>query len=187
MPHFECGAFDHSATSPGAMGGCFAPRSGRVLGEEGPPDKARAQRIMRETPAPSWAWLPSLSLPPAASTLRRRLGDYINRKPIPRLKRTRLRPKRIRAALAVIAGLMAGSLIGPGAAHSETIKQRPCDIYAAGHTPCVAAHSTVRSLYAKYTGPLYQVKRASDDATENIGLLPDGYTNAAMQDAFCSK
>ena len=97
-----------------------------------------------------------------------------------------MRPKRIRAALAVIAGLMAGSLIGPGAAHSETIKQRPCDIYAAGHTPCVAAHSTVRSLYAKYAGELYQVKRASDDATENIGLLSDGYANAASQDAFCA-
>jgi hypothetical protein len=26
MPHFECGAFDHSATSPGAMTGDFAVR-----------------------------------------------------------------------------------------------------------------------------------------------------------------
>jgi hypothetical protein len=24
----------------------------------------------------------------------------------------------------------------------------PCDIYAAGGTPCVAAHSTVRALYS---------------------------------------
>jgi hypothetical protein len=32
----------------------------------------------------------------------------------------------------------------------------------------------VRSLYAKYTGALYQVKRASDSATQNIGLLPGG-------------
>src|SRR5271163_121973 len=94
---------------------------------------------------------------------------------------------RVRAALAIVTGLMAGILAGLGATHSETIKQRPCDIYAAGKTPCVAAHSTVRSLYEKYSGALYQVKRASDDASENIGLLPDGYANAAAQDAFCSK
>src|ERR1700688_1334580 len=42
MPHFECGAFDHSATSPSAKTGGFAPpRSGRVLGEDGGPDKNR--------------------------------------------------------------------------------------------------------------------------------------------------
>src|SRR5260370_10520386 len=97
-----------------------------------------------------------------------------------------LRLKRVRAALAIITGLMAGSLVGLRATHSEIIKQRPCDIYAAGNTPCVAAHSTVRSLYAKYTGALYQVKRASDNATQNIGLLSDGYANAATQDAFCT-
>jgi non-reducing end alpha-L-arabinofuranosidase len=96
-----------------------------------------------------------------------------------------LRLKRARAAVAIIAGLMAGSLIGLCVAHSEIVKQEPCDIYAAGNTPCVAAHSTVRSLYAKYTGALYQVKRASDNATQNIGLLSDGYANAAAQDAFC--
>src|SRR5580692_7639237 len=97
-----------------------------------------------------------------------------------------LRLKRVLAALAVITGLMAGTLMDLPATHSETIKQRPCDIYAAAKTPCVAAHSTVRSLYAKYTGALYQVKRASDEATQNIGLLSDGYANAATQDAFCA-
>jgi non-reducing end alpha-L-arabinofuranosidase len=88
--------------------------------------------------------------------------------------------------VAIIACLMAASLIGLRAAHSEINKQRPCDIDAAGNTPCVAAHSTVRSLYAKYTGALYQVTRASDNATQNIGLLSDGYANAATQDAFCT-
>jgi non-reducing end alpha-L-arabinofuranosidase len=97
-----------------------------------------------------------------------------------------LRLKRVHAALAIIAISMAGSLICRHAAHSETIKQRPCDIYAAAKTPCVAAHSTVRSLYATYTGALYQVKRASDAATQNIGSLSDGYANAAAQDAFCA-
>ena len=92
----------------------------------------------------------------------------------------------IRTALAIATGLMAANLLGFGAAHAEIIKQRPCDIYAAANTPCVAAHSTVRSLYAKYTGALYLVKRASDNAAQNIGLLADGYANAAAQDAFCA-
>ncbi|WP_426441870.1 alpha-L-arabinofuranosidase B [Bradyrhizobium genosp. P] len=86
----------------------------------------------------------------------------------------------------IIAALMAASLIGSRAARAEIIKPRPCDLYAAGHTPCVAAHSTVRALYAKYAGVLYEVKRASDGAIRNIGLLPDGYANAAAQDAFCA-
>src|SRR5580700_6808103 len=100
--------------------------------------------------------------------------------------RSSLRPVSVGGALAIIAGLMAGSLIGLGPTHSGTIKQGPCDIYAAAKTPCVAAHSTVRSLYAKYAGALYEVKRASDEATQNIGLLSDGYANAATQDAFCA-
>ncbi len=87
-----------------------------------------------------------------------------------------------RAALATVAGL----LIGLGGAHGETIRPRPCDIYAAAHTPCVAAHSTVRALYDGYAGALYQVKRTSDGATENVGLLADGYANAAAQDKFCA-
>jgi non-reducing end alpha-L-arabinofuranosidase len=94
---------------------------------------------------------------------------------------------RVRVSLVIAAaGLVVGTLISLWATQSEMIKQRPCDIYAAGNTPCVAAHSTVRSLYAKYAGPLYQVKRASDNATQNIGLLSDGYANAAAQDAFCA-
>jgi len=44
----------------------------------------------------------------------------------------------------------------------------------------------VRSLYARYSGPLYQLKRASDNTTQNIGMLPDGYANATTQEAFCS-
>jgi hypothetical protein len=63
----------------------------------------------------------------------------------------------------------------------------PCDIYASGGTPCVAAHSTTRALFATYTGNLYQVRRASDNATTNIGVLAaGGYANAAAQDSFCA-
>ncbi|MFI2641133.1 lectin [Streptomyces sp. NPDC018610] len=67
-----------------------------------------------------------------------------------------------------------------GASHS-------CDIYAAGGTPCVAAHSTVRALYGSYSGSLYQVRRSSDNATKEIGVrTPGGYADAAAQDSFCS-
>src|SRR5690349_4835549 len=45
----------------------------------------------------------------------------------------------------------------------------PCDIYASGGTPCVAAHSTVRALFGAYSGRLYQVTRASDSAKTDIG------------------
>ncbi|MGI5159082.1 arabinofuranosidase catalytic domain-containing protein [Microbispora sp. CA-102843] len=64
---------------------------------------------------------------------------------------------------------------------------RACDIYAAGGTPCVAAHSTTRALYNAYTGNLYQVRRSSDSATRNIGVLTQGgVANAAAQDSFCA-
>jgi non-reducing end alpha-L-arabinofuranosidase len=65
--------------------------------------------------------------------------------------------------------------------------QLSCDLYAAGGTPCVAAHSTTRALYAAYNGPLYQVRRSSDSTTRDIGVLSaGGYANAAAQDSFCS-
>jgi non-reducing end alpha-L-arabinofuranosidase len=65
--------------------------------------------------------------------------------------------------------------------------QGPCDIYAAGGTPCVAAHSTTRALYAAYDGNLYQVRRSSDNTTRNIAVLSaGGFANAASQDSFCA-
>ncbi|MBQ6243714.1 MAG: lamin tail domain-containing protein [Bacteroidales bacterium] len=67
----------------------------------------------------------------------------------------------------------------------------PCDVYARGGTPCVAAHSTTRALYASYNGPLYQIMRQSDGRRLDIGVVkasagdPGGYADAAAQDAFC--
>ena len=60
----------------------------------------------------------------------------------------------------------------------------PCDIYKAGGTPCVTAHSTTRLLYSKYHGPLYQVRRDSDGATLDIRPDASGYADAAAQDRF---
>ena len=63
----------------------------------------------------------------------------------------------------------------------------PCDLYAAGNAPCVAAHSTTRALYGGYAGNLYQVRRASDRTTKDIAVVtPGGSADAAAQDAFCS-
>ncbi|MET8283320.1 arabinofuranosidase catalytic domain-containing protein [Micromonospora sp. NPDC005174] len=63
----------------------------------------------------------------------------------------------------------------------------PCDIYTAGGTPCVAAHSTTRALYASYNGSLYQVRRSSDNTTRNIGVLSaGGRANSTTQDSFCA-
>ncbi|GIH19852.1 arabinofuranosidase catalytic domain-containing protein [Rugosimonospora africana] len=75
----------------------------------------------------------------------------------------------------------------PSASPSTPASRLPCDIYAAGGTPCVAAHSTVRALYAAYHGNLYQVRRSSDSTTRNIGVLTTGgAANASAQDSFCS-
>ncbi|WP_293988196.1 alpha-L-arabinofuranosidase B [Streptomyces sp.] len=70
---------------------------------------------------------------------------------------------------------------------SQAAAQGPCDIYAAGGTPCVAAHSTTRALFASYNGPLYQVQRASDGAVHDVGVVSaGGVANAAAQDSFCA-
>src|ERR1700733_14515630 len=115
-----------------------------------------------------------------------------------RLPVRRTRPVR-RARLRTVAGAMVIALLPAGVTFATATAapaaqqappprpQGPCDIYAAAGTPCVAAHSTTRALYASYNGPLYQVKRASDDTTTNIGTLSaGGYANAAAQDSFCA-
>ena len=102
--------------------------------------------------------------------------------------RSRLRKARrtlllVGAALALIGGALAGA----GAPAATAAASLPCDIYAAGGTPCVAAHSTTRALYGSYNGPLYQVLRTSDNATQNIGLVsPGGVANVSAQDSFCA-
>jgi hypothetical protein len=63
----------------------------------------------------------------------------------------------------------------------------PCDIYAAGKTPCAAAYSTTRALFRAYDGPLYQVTRVSDGTSAQIRVTsPGGFANAAAQNTFCA-
>ena len=89
-------------------------------------------------------------------------------------------------AAAALAALVA-ALVNWSAPASTAATTGPCDIYAAGGTPCVAAHSTVRALYGTYSGNLYQVRRSSDNTTRDIGVLTaGGVANAAAQDSFCA-
>src|SRR3984957_19912845 len=102
----------------------------------------------------------------------------------PRLRHTR-RALLTPAAAATLA--LGGLLAGGTGTTARAATQEPCDIYAAGGTPCVAAHSTTRALYAAYDGPLYQVRRSSDNTTTNISpLSAGGVANAATQDSFCA-
>ncbi|KAI1754657.1 carbohydrate-binding module family 42 protein [Xylaria castorea] len=73
------------------------------------------------------------------------------------------------------------------AATASLVAAGPCDIYASGGTPCVAAHSTTRALYNSFSGSLYQVQRGSDNATTDIRpLSAGGVANAGTQDNFCA-
>ncbi|WP_433892499.1 arabinofuranosidase catalytic domain-containing protein [Streptomyces sp. CA-111067] len=74
-----------------------------------------------------------------------------------------------------------------GAATSAAAAPLPCDVYASGGTPCVAAYSTTRALYASYNGPLYQIQRASDSSRLNVGVQSaGGVVGAAAQVSFCA-
>jgi Alpha-L-arabinofuranosidase B, catalytic len=76
--------------------------------------------------------------------------------------------------------------LGSGARHASA-GSLPCDVYAYNGTPCTATYSMDRALYTYYNGPLYQVKRASDSTTKDIGLLSvGGDVNASEQDSFCA-
>jgi hypothetical protein len=89
-------------------------------------------------------------------------------------------------ALGASGGAGQGTAGGSGAG-GMTNRTGVCDLFASGGTPCVAAHSTVRALYGAYGGSLYQVTRASDQGTKDVGVLTaGGLADSATQDAFCA-
>src|SRR4051812_32566874 len=91
-----------------------------------------------------------------------------------------------RAAASGPAAQAAPAAARPAAA-AAAASSLPCDLYAAGGTPCIGAHSTTRALFAAYSGPLYQVQRASDHSYHDIGVLSaGGYADGASQVSFCS-
>jgi hypothetical protein len=101
----------------------------------------------------------------------------------PRGTRRRARTALLSAALVAGSTLAAVSFATP----SQAAGTGPCDIYASGGTPCVAAHSTTRALFGAYSGPLYQVRRSSDNTTRDIApVAAGGVANAATQDSFCA-
>jgi len=91
-----------------------------------------------------------------------------------------------------VATLMIAAQSGQAGKNAPPRPRGPCDIYAAGGAPCIAAHSSTRALYAAYNGPLYQVMRQSDGKTLDVGVVQPsgddagGYADAAAQDAFCA-
>jgi hypothetical protein len=97
------------------------------------------------------------------------------------------RAVRALAALCCCAAAAAAAApAGHSAAAAVSSTKKPCDIYAAAGSPCVAAHSLVRALYGGYIGALYRVKRASDNRTAAIAVTAaGGYADASAQDAFC--
>ncbi|MEV3860844.1 alpha-L-arabinofuranosidase B [Streptomyces sp. NPDC050095] len=102
------------------------------------------------------------------------------------VRSTAARPLALLALVLAMAAALLGGQVSAGG-RATAAGSLPCDLYAAGGTPCVAAHSTTRALYSAYGGRLYQVKRASDGATRDIGALAaGGYADAAAQDAFCA-
>lgn len=79
------------------------------------------------------------------------------------------------------------AVLGIAASAGLLVQAGPCDIYASGNTPCVAAHSTTRALYDHYSGSLYQVKRGSDGARADVRpITAGGVANGASQDEFCA-
>ncbi len=90
------------------------------------------------------------------------------------------------------AGTETGGTAGTGTGGAGTggsgggDREGPCDLYEAADTPCVAAHSTVRALYGAYTGSLYQLRRASDGATEDVPVGAEGFADIDVQDTFCA-
>ena len=91
-----------------------------------------------------------------------------------------------------VAMLLIAKAAGAGGNAAPRRPEGPCDVYAEAKTPCAAAHSTTRAMYAAYNGPLYQVLRQSDGKTLDIGVVQPsatddgGYADAAAQDAFCA-
>ena len=95
------------------------------------------------------------------------------------------------AGVAIAPALIATMAVAAGDNRIPERPEGPCDVYAKGGAPCVAAHSSTRALYKNYDGPLYQVMRQSDGKTLDIGVVqpsagdPGGYADANAQDRFC--
>jgi hypothetical protein len=78
-----------------------------------------------------------------------------------------------------------GGASGNGGAAAKATP--PGDIAASAGTPLVAAHSMTRALYLAYNGRLFQVRRASDGKTQDIGVTgAGGLVDMNALNTFCS-
>ena len=102
------------------------------------------------------------------------------------------------ASLALLGALASSAPVGGAATAAGAVEAvagaRPCDLFRAGGTPCVAAHSTVRALYQSYSGALYSVKRVGNDGcgkgdltstTSNSGASPAAVANNNAAGGLC--
>ncbi|QMU70236.1 arabinofuranosidase catalytic domain-containing protein [Streptacidiphilus sp. P02-A3a] len=96
--------------------------------------------------------------------------------------------RRLRLAVVLLlVAVIAVPALGAVAPASAAASSLPCDVYAAGGTPCEAAYSMTRALFAAYDGPLYQLQRTSDGSYLNIGPgSTGGVVDSAPQVSFCS-
>ena len=82
-----------------------------------------------------------------------------------------------------------GGTSGLGGSGGSTLPagSLPGDIAKAAGTPFVAAHAMTRTLFAAYTGPLFQALRVSDNQVKDIGIVAStGLADLATLDTFCS-
>ena len=82
-----------------------------------------------------------------------------------------------------------GGTTGTGGSGGSSIPAGglPGDVAKAAGTPFVAAHAMTRTLFASYTGPLFQALRVSDNQTKDIGIVAStGLADLATFNTFCS-
>lgn len=78
-------------------------------------------------------------------------------------------------------------VLGVSFTASTTNSPGVCDIFAAGGTPCVAAHALTRALFAAYDGPLYRVFNSQRNESIDIGVVSaGGIANVAPLNQFCA-
>jgi hypothetical protein len=104
-----------------------------------------------------------------------------------------LTPSGGKATGGIAAGGAATGGMSPSAGGSTVNPSGPCDIYEAAATPCVAAYSTTRVIYSKYSGPLYRLRKGgtwtatsgmSGGTFQNINAV-GGVADIASHEAFC--
>ncbi len=85
---------------------------------------------------------------------------------------------------ATASGGSTGSGGQTGAGGTEASYQGPCDVLASG---CAEAYSVTRAMTASYTGPLFQLGKASDSkaATLDIGQTSDHKADMTTWSAYC--